>query len=72
MKGRTGGEINGYCGLFGWVNDETFVDLERDVGGRGGVRHHALHLEELLTCNPAGNHCAAAKIIDLNIVPKVF
>lgn len=33
-----------------------FVELERDVGGGAGVRHHAVHLEELLTSNTTGNH----------------
>lgn len=53
-------------------HETFFVESERNVGGRGGVRHHALHLEELLTCNTAGNHCAATKIVTVNISLKTF
>lgn len=49
-----------------------FVESERDVGGRGGVRHHALHLEELLTCDTTGNHRAAAKMIVVKISLKTL
>lgn len=32
-----------------------FVHVERHAGGGAGVRRHALHLEELLTCNTTGD-----------------
>lgn len=53
-------------------NENFYVESERDVGGRGGVRHHALHLEELLTCNTAGNHRAVTKMIILKISQITF
>lgn len=39
-----------------WLISVLFVELEWNVGGRPWVCYHALHMEELLTCNPTGNN----------------
>lgn len=48
--------------LWIWLISVLFVELEWDVGGRTWVRHHALHLEELLTCDPTGSKLLHAQI----------